>query len=265
MLDIHSHILPGVDDGPADLDTSLAMLRIAMDSGTTGIVATPHVIEGQWLPSWEDIVAGCARLYQALHNGEREAIAIYPGAEVAMNRDLLERLTGSGPYCINGGRYMLVELPATHIPNYADEFLFTLQTRGITPIIAHPERHPAIGKDPHILRNWINRGILVQLNGTSLTGHMGERVMRTAELLLANNMVHCLGSDAHGTRQRTPNLTAAGETLQALQGTDGALRLLITNPQAIIAGQDVEVEEVHAIDYPKQRNTFFQYITGMFN
>lgn len=243
MLDLHCHILPSIDDGAQDLDTSLAMLKIAVESGTVGIVATPHAIEGKWLPTWHEILEGCARL-SAAGQTMGLTIPIYPGAEVFVHMDILDQIKGPGPYCINGSRYMLVELPAREIPRFTEEFFFTLQARGITPILAHPERHPEIAKHPEILKGWIGKGILVQINASSITGRMGERAMKTAEYLLKSNMVHCIGSDAHGVRTRKPDLRKAAEKIKLLVGEAKVQELLVTNSTKVIQNEDVDVPEV---------------------
>jgi protein-tyrosine phosphatase len=264
MIDMHCHILPGIDDGADDLDTSLAMAKIACDHGTTAIMATPHVIEGDWLPPWETILASCESLQQEVATAGMK-LQLYPGAEVALSLDILSQVTGPGPYCLNGGRYMLVELPAMQIPLYTDDFFFTLQARGITPILAHPERHSAIAKDPGIVTEWIEHGVLVQINAPSLLGRMGERAQVTAELLLMNNRVQFIGSDAHGLRARTPKLSAAGQKIQSLVGREQMEQLMITNPRAVIAGQDITVAELTEFIYPKQTGRITKWLTALWN
>jgi protein-tyrosine phosphatase len=250
MFDLHSHILPNIDDGAKNMEMSLAMLRIAAENGTKGIAATPHVIEGEWLPAWDNILTECAMLQKAADDAGLD-LEIFPGAEVAIYRDILDLLNGPGAYCINNGRYLLVELPATHIPSFTEDFFFILQARGITPILAHPERHPELARKPEMLAEWISKGILSQMNSTSLTGLMGERVMATAELLLTNNMVHVIGSDAHNIRHRNTNLTAAVDKIIRLIGPEQAQQLLIVNPDNIIHNQDVDIPEIGAIEYPR--------------
>ena len=264
MYDLHSHIIPAIDDGAKNLDESLAMLQIAADCGTEVIIATPHVIEGSWLPDWDEIVAGCSNLTQSMEAASISQLTIYPGAEVALNMDILDRISGPGKYCINSSQYMLIELPATHIPQFADEFFFTLQARGITPIVAHPERHPELGRNPHILKDWINRGILAQINGTSITGRMGERTMKTAELFLTNGMAHVIGSDAHSPRHRTPRLTETKIKLHKLVGKDYATQLLITNPQAIINNEYIPTREIHHIRHPKKPKIYQRFFASIF-
>ena len=264
MFDLHSHIIPAIDDGAQTIEESLAMLQIAADCGTEVIIATPHVIEGSWLPEWDEIVTGCHELTQAMKLEGISSLTIYPGAEVAMNMDILDKITGPGKYCINSSQYMLVELPASHIPSFADEFFFTLQARGITPIVAHPERHPELSRNPRILMEWINRGILTQINGTSITGRMGERTMKTAELFLTNGMAHVIGSDAHSPRHRTPRLTETKAKLHKLVGQDYATQLLITNPQAIVNNKYIPIREIHQIRHPQKPKIYHRFFASIF-
>ena len=252
MIDVHCHLLPGIDDGAKDEAVSLAMLQRAESNSTTAIFATPHVIEGEWLPEWEEIVNSCTKL----NTEAREAgisIPIYPGGEVAIHMDLLGRLTMPGSYCLNGGRYMLVELPATQIPRYTDEFLFTLQARGITPILAHPERHSKIIAQPELLLSWVNRGILLQVNAPSLVGRMGAKVMETAEFLLMSRLVHLVGSDAHSAGTRNPDLSVAKEKICSLMGEEYLQSVFYENPKKILNNEDITVAEVNHLCYPKKQ------------
>ncbi len=234
MIDLHTHILPGIDDGASDLDMALAMLKMAVADRTTIVVVTPHVIEGNWFPSWQEITSGCELLWQEASKSGIP-ITIYPGAEVMMSPDILELLAGPGAYCINNGRYMLVELPAQEIPLFADQFFFTLQLKGITPVLAHPERHPELAKNPMILQKWVDKGIISQVNGSSLLGRMGKRIQSVTELFLKQQLIHCIGSDAHGLNYRRPKLQEAGVQLFNLLGEHQAKQLLVENPKRIIA------------------------------
>ncbi|GMB01648.1 CpsB/CapC family capsule biosynthesis tyrosine phosphatase [Pelosinus sp. IPA-1] len=262
MFDLHSHILPAMDDGAKDMGMSLGMLQMAVDNGTKGIVATPHVIEGKWLPTWDRVIAECNLLREtALAAGIK--IPIFPGGEIAIHLDILDLLKGPGAYCINGGQYILLELPAAHIPNFIDDFLFTLQARGITPIIAHPERHPDLGKNPEILVEWINRGVLTQVNGTSITGHMGKRVMVTAELFLMNKMVHILGSDAHSEHKRNTDLKSAVARMKQLIGPEATWDIIAVNPENILSGRDINIPEVDEIKINVKNKGIMKWIAGL--
>lgn len=257
MIDLHSHIIPAIDDGATDLDTSLAMLDMAASNGTKGIVATPHVIEGEWFPEWETILSGCAQLRQSAA-AMGLPIQIYPGAEVALNMDLLHKISGPGPYCINEGSYMLVELPALEIPDYTEDFFFQLQTKGIIPVLAHPERNPEITKDRERLLEWLHRGILFQLNGASLCGKQGKEIKAAAELLLKCNMIHCIGSDAHGVNSRRPILTEAITVVRQLSGEEMVRIISGINPERILNGLGINRPELETIklalnNYPKRK------------
>lgn len=262
MFDLHSHILPNLDDGAKNMDMSLAMLQTAAQCGTKGIVATPHVIEGKWLPAWDRILIECDMLQKAAQDAGLD-LRIFPGGEVAIYRDILDILTGPGAYCINNGRYLLVELPANHIPSFTEDFFFTLQARGITPILAHPERHPELAKKPEILAEWIRTGVLSQMNGTSITGLMGERVMATAELLLTNHMVHVIGSDAHSIRSRNTNLTSAADKIAKLIGPEQAQQLLVVNGNNIIHSRDVDIPEIESIQYPRVNSGVMNWLAKL--
>lgn len=260
MIDMHSHIIPAIDDGAKDMETALIMLKKACENGTTAIVATPHIIEGEWLPAWEDVLSGCERLRKLVRQACMD-IVIYSGGEVAIHLDLLRVLSGPGAYCINGGRYMLVELPAIDIPNFTDDFLFTLHARGITPIIAHPERHPMIGKKPELLAEWIFKGALVQMNGSSITGGMGQRTQAAAELLLMNNMVHVVGSDAHSEHRRNTNLSSVVEKINSMIGEKKARQILLTNAKNIIYSREIERSDIGIIKYPKKNTGIRKWLS----
>lgn len=266
MIDMHCHILPAIDDGAKDIEISMEMLQIAARNGTKAIVATPHVIEGAWLPSWDEIVQKCQDLQLAARQAGL-SITLYPGAEVAVHLDMLKLLTKPGPYCINGGKYILVELPAAEIPHYTEDFFFTLQARGITPILAHPERHPLIIKKPELLLEWVGKGILVQMNAPSLTGKMGAPVMRTAELLLRSNMVHVIGSDAHSRRTRNPNLQEASAKMAAIAGVVSHRAILFDNPSTILANSELKVKDtIQLVTVREQgKSSWLQKINKLFN
>ena len=231
MYDLHTHVLPGFDDGSPDLDTSLAMLRIAAEHGTTHIFATPHCIPGAWFPAWADITQAVDELNAAAAQHQLN-IHIYPGAEVALDWSLLEHLKAPGPYCLNGSAYILVEMPLGHLPVFMDDFIFHLQSRGFMPILAHPERCPAIVQDPDRLETWVERGLLVQINAPSLNGQMGPRAQAAARHFLSQDWVQFIGSDAHGSRNRRPNLTSAKDKLKAIS-PELAQTILQEGPSAL--------------------------------
>jgi protein-tyrosine phosphatase len=234
MIDIHSHILWGLDDGAQNPTISMDLARIAADHGTTAIFATPHVLASAQHIPWETITAKTAELNA---DSQRQGInlTVYPGAELEMNWDMVDLIKdGHSDYCLAGSDYLLVELPFQTIPPYADEFIYQMQLRGKNPIIAHPARHMKLMAHPEILRNWLDKGVLLQCNGGSFTGFFGKHVQANAQMLLRNNMVHFIGSDAHRVEGRNTNLTGAKTEIIKLAGTARAEELMDTNPQKIL-------------------------------
>ena len=250
--DLHTHILPGLDDGSPDSAVSRAMLRLAAECGTTDVFATPHLISGSYLPAWDAILTQTSELNRfAAGNGLD--VKVHPGAEVAMDWSLLDLLSAPGPYCLGGGRFILVELPLGSLPTYADEFLFLLQTRDFLPVIGHPERCPDVKKDPARLQGWLDAGIFVQLNASSLLGTMGRHTQAAALKLLDLCMVHFIGSDAHGIGVRRPDLRETAATLAKLLGPNGAQELLQKNPARLLRDRPDLITAPCTLGQPKTR------------
>lgn len=249
MVDLHAHILYGIDDGAKDRAMAEKMLHLAAETGTRHIAATPHVIESKRRPSWENIQKGVAELQQIADACNLE-LTVYPGAELEMNWELLELFqTRERQYCLNGTRYLLVELPALAIPDYADAFWYELEIEGIVPILAHPERNRPLMQTPERLLCWLKNGLLTQMNGGSLLGQFGATVQESAELLLRNRMVHLLGSDGHRAEGRDTNLRRARQRLTELAGDEVAQAICANNPQAVLADEELAVKLPDKTDF----------------
>lgn len=241
MIDLHSHILPGVDDGPGSWEESLAIVERAASHGVTAMVATPHMHpDGPWANDPDRVRSLVAELQQRVDQAGL-AVKIYPGGEVYITPDLPRRVQeGQVLTYADARRYMLVELPATEVPPYLDRVIFELRLQGITPIIAHPERNSGVKRDPRQTLDWIERGALLQMNMSSLSGEPGEGTTRAAaEALLQLNAVHFLASDAHGVQRRPPLHSRDWEAAVSLLGEEGAHRLLKVNPEAVLKGESL--------------------------
>lgn len=218
MIDIHSHILYGVDDGSESLEMSLEMLRLSEASGVSDIIATPHVNRKGIVPDWVDLQERVEAL-QSAANEARIEIAIHLGAEIELNgatMELLKKCTASHTYCLADSRYVLIELTDQTRPNIAENMLNTLLMRGYWPILAHVERFPQLLEDPDRLLAWIRNGVLCQCNAGSFTGEFGPKVQERARTLYRNGVVHMLGSDGHRTTFRTTDMREAREELARL-------------------------------------------------
>ncbi|MEN8140632.1 MAG: CpsB/CapC family capsule biosynthesis tyrosine phosphatase [Thermodesulfobacteriota bacterium] len=229
MIDIHSHILPGLDDGAADLDTALAMARMAVADGIIGMIATPHISHDSALAR-EEIARQVAALNAALAE-QGISLAIYAGAEVPLGHEL----AGSS-YLLHNGPYILVEFPHSHIPGNAAEQLFALRCAGLIPIIAHPERNGEVLREPERLVELVAAGALSQLTAESLTGELGSQVQQCSHYLLRKKLGHFLATDCHSLRFRRPKIKKALKIARRLLGKDPAQRLVGANPEAVING-----------------------------
>lgn len=243
MIDLHTHILWDIDDGSKSIDMSEAMLDIAAENGTTVIFATPHVIELANKPSWELIVEKSKQIQQIADN-KKINIKIYPGAEIQMNWDLLSEIGRNGAYCLNGGRYVLVELPVLEIPEYADEFFYRLMLDGLTPIIAHPERNRNLMQNQTKLLEWMRKGILLQCNSGSITGSFGKQICENAEFLLKNRLISFVGSDAHRDKGRNTNLIEARKIVANMVGENYSEDIFCVNPEKLLKNELIE-KDVH--------------------
>ncbi|WP_352418246.1 CpsB/CapC family capsule biosynthesis tyrosine phosphatase [Proteiniborus sp.] len=242
MYDVHCHILPGVDDGAGSLEEAVDMAIMAKNSGVQFIFATPHYIEGI---GYKDVTYNrevLDRLNSELCSRNVD-IKIYLGCEVYSTPDVLKLLEKGQITTLDNSNYMLIELPMHDLPIYIDSIIYNLKLKGITPIIAHPERNTKIIEDPNILYRLISRGALAQLNLPSILGVYEEMVRNTAEILLRHDMIHFVGTDAHKPSSRYYNISEATNILNNLIGREKTLKITTTNPEAIAAGNNIEIEE----------------------
>lgn len=245
MFDIHTHLAPGLDDGADDETEVLELLRLAYNDGIRTIIATPHIAEGVFDNDARSISEGVARLRRVVKRAGL-GVQLFEGAEVLVS-PLLEEKYQQGVYPTLGkSSYVLVEFPLQVVPPYAWDALFRLCVAGFTPILAHPERNLMVARNPAMIYELVNKGVLVQVNAGSLTGLFGPQARITAELLLLHNLVHFIGSDGHSTR-RPPVLSEAVAVAARLMGREKAMRLVEENPARVLAGGEVAIEEPEAV------------------
>lgn len=234
QIDIHSHIIPGVDDGSPDLETSLGLLRMAAENGTTDIIATPHVIDVSTTLTW-DAIRRYVEALQKEADARQIPIRIYPGAETELNWDLLELIRQDhSAFCLAGSRYCLMEMPSLMLPPHLDDIIYELQLMDIVPVLAHPERQMQLMEKPQMLLDLLHKGCAAQSNGGSVTGVFGPRVKHNVEHLLQQNVIAFMGSDAHNLRHRNTDLKGAREKIIEHYGEGQATELFETRPQYIL-------------------------------
>lgn len=240
MIDLHTHILPGLDDGSRDIEETLVMLQMAAKDGVEILAATPHVITGDYHSEREDILQAVAALNQEIERAHIP-VQVVPGAEIRLEPDLPQRQSRGELMTINDtGRYLLVELPTAYIPDYTERVLYDLQLQGITPIIAHPERNIGFNNHPDMLVELVSRGILLQITTGSITGLFGKNTQKTTLKLIQEGCVHIIATDMHSLRgHRSPEMSPAYTRVQKHFGTETAEILTCINPERIIKGEDI--------------------------
>ncbi len=242
FVDLHAHILPGLDDGPDTMEESLAMARLARKDGTEIILATPHqrdVMLGSSIQTVKDLVAQLNEALDEEAGPGGRPLRVLPGMENHIEPELPEWVENGTALTINGTRFILCEPPYTAYPPYADEVLFRLQLMRRVPVIAHPERNSVLRENHKRLRALVERGMLVQLSAGSLTGEYGPQAQRGAESLLKRGLVHVVASDMHGSEgPRSSILSVAYDRVVHLAGEAQAFRLFDETPRAIIHGRE---------------------------
>lgn len=263
MYDIHSHIIYGVDDGSPDKESSRCLLEMAAGSGTTHIVATPHVIEMYKHPSWETVNAGVEEL-RAMASEKGLNLEIMPGAEVMLSLDILKAYDEAPhAFCLNNTNYALVELPMFEVPKFTEDLFYEMQLRGLTPVLAHPERYKSLFQTPERLLEWCHKGVLLQCNGGSLLGKFGHSAEHNVRLLLHNKLISFIGSDAHRVNVRNTDLSAERKKLVELVGQGYADAICLHNPKAMLAGEEIKVALPKKIEkLPEKKKSFWQKLFG---
>lgn len=239
--DIHSHTLPGIDDGATSLENSLTMLRVAARYGTSLIVATPHrYYEGR--ENTPDILRPlhaqvCAALRETKF-GPR--IRFLLGQEVPLTLDTADELRRGAILTLGDtGVYVLVEPPFDFLHDWTTEALTAIVAAGFHPVLAHPERNDVVKANPESAAEFVRAGALLQLTAQSVTGENGKRPLAAANWLLENGLAHIVASDCHSPTWRPPTMRGAYHTLRAHFGLAVADRLCITNPRAVALGQPI--------------------------
>jgi protein-tyrosine phosphatase len=240
MVDLHCHILPGIDDGAQNLSDSILMAKQAVEDGITTIVATPHYHKTVYENTKSTILTKTTDLNEALKN-EGINLRILSGQEPRIDGDLLIDLEESKAMTLAGSSYLFIEFPSAHVPRYTEKLLYDLQQHGYTPIIVHPERNQEVIEHPEILYHFVNNGALTQVTAASLCGDFGKKIRNFSLQLVEYNLTHFVASDAHNTTKRRFRLQEAYKQVSVKFGTDYEY-MLKENAELLIERKNVYKE-----------------------
>lgn len=236
MLDLHTHILPGIDDGADSWDEALTMAMIAVDSGTQGIVATSH-------GNLSDLtIAEYAQTFfefQERLKKDKIPLMVYPGMEIFMTPEAADKIENQKLLTINNSRYTLVEFDFGEELWMVNQCLDPLKKAGYIPIIAHPERYDFVQRNPEVVYEWIECGYVIQANKGSFLGSFGRRVQNVAMSLLNHNLIHLIASDAHGMDYRTPDMKITVDFLTDYFSEEKLDLLFDKNPRYILNNERI--------------------------
>jgi protein-tyrosine phosphatase len=264
MIDLHCHILPGVDDGAETLETAVEMARLAGRDGVETIVATPHLFKGSHSPPDFDLFEKKKEELESALGREEIDVSIRTGAEVHIAHSLVDELGRSRKkMVINGSAYMFVEFPPDHVYPGVQNLFFELLSAGVIPIIAHPERNSVFAQKPGLLYDLVCMGALAQANRGSFLGVYGRTAAAVVGRLLEHNLVHFIASDGHDTVSLPPVLADAVASVRPLIGDEKARALVRDNPRAVL--EDREIPYLPSpVDPRKSRRTFSFRWRGFF-
>jgi protein-tyrosine phosphatase len=240
VIDIHSHLLPRIDDGPATWDQTMAMVHQAIEDGIKEIAITHHILGNIDYEREDDIISKYNELKQRIEK-DNLPLKVHLGSEIYSQPDM--ELSHTISTYNNNRKYFLVEFPMQGIPRFASEKFFETIADGLTPIIAHPERNTGIIRNPERAYEFVQRGALLQLNAGSITGRHGSHVRDTAEILMHSNLFHLIGSDAHNTTRRPVRLSSALEVIVEGWGTERANLMFKDNPRKVLDGEKISPPE----------------------
>ncbi|MBU8686472.1 tyrosine protein phosphatase [Priestia megaterium] len=235
MIDIHCHILPGIDDGARTIEDSLKMAEQAVAEGISKVIATPHHQNGKYINEKNSIFQ-CVNQLNVQLEEKHIPLTVLPGQESRIYGELVQDYIDDKVMSLNNtGKYVFIEFPSNQVPRYSEQLLFDIQAQGLIPIIVHPERNVKFIENPDLLYNFVNKGALTQVTAGSLTGKFGKKINKFSLDLIHASLTHVIASDAHNVSGRNFFMTEAIDLIKKDFGID-TLYLLLDNAQAIADG-----------------------------
>ena len=250
MIDIHCHILPGIDDGAQTEAETIAMGKQAIKNGIHTVIATPHH-KNRTFDNYKEEIVTQVKFLNELYKKSNIELIVLPGQEVRIYGELIEDIQNGDIQSLNDSKYLLIEFPSDQIPRYTEQLFFDIQREGIIPVIAHPERNRDIYTNPNRLYELVRLGALAQLTSGSLTGVFGKEIKEVSYQLLDSNLIHFIASDAHDTKIRKFTLNEAYNIVQERYGI-GMRYSIEENAKYLIMNENINKLEPQRIQKRKK-------------
>lgn len=255
MVDLHCHLLPGVDDGSKNMEISLRLAKEATENGITHALLTPHHMNGRYVNHKQDVIQR-TKEFQKQINAHNIPLTVFPGQEVRINGQLLQALDKDDIlFADTENQYLMLEFPDDDVPHYTNQMIFDLQQRGIIPVIVHPERNTKIMNHPDLLYQLLEKGCLSQITASSYVGTFGKKVENFSRQLIETGEGYVFASDAHDLPGRKYEMHQAFDKLQYEFGTELTKRYQ-KNARSIINGERVLPNRIRKVK-KKKRFWFF--------
>ncbi|MDU4934698.1 MAG: CpsB/CapC family capsule biosynthesis tyrosine phosphatase [Peptostreptococcaceae bacterium] len=253
MIDMHCHILPGIDDGASDLEEALEMARIAESEGIKKIVNTSHFHPEFKYTMGEELVEAINSFNVALKANKID-LEVLIGNEIYYTDEIIEELHNLNFHTLNNSKYLLIEFSPMNVPKNLADVVYEVKLKGYIPVLAHVERYNNIIENPNIIYDCIKEGAIIQVNASSILGKHGKEIKKVSDILLDNNMIHIVASDAHGSERRRPQLREAYEFVKNKYSEETADNLFKNNQSLIIENKDIIIPR--ASMYEEKRGLF---------
>lgn len=237
MIDMHTHLLFGVDDGPPNIEETIALVKKAQEEGITDMICTSHASHPQFDVQRSEVLSQILLLKDVIREAGLE-MKLHPGQEIRLTENIIEKLDKGELLTLANSRYLLLELPSQTIPVYTVKIIQALLEREIIPIIAHPERNRAIAQNPQRLERLVRHGAAAQITASSISGHFGKSIQRLSLQLIEANLVHAYGSDVHNLKTRPFHFERGLDLLEKKRLNDVA-DLLLENNERILRNESL--------------------------
>lgn len=244
MIDFHTHIIPGIDDGSRNINETIKLLEEAAENGFEQIILTPHYLEDTYVVNEKDRIELLNKVREYI---PKNKVKLYLANEIYVTHNMLDLLKEKEASTINNTRYLLFELPMTRNISNLNDIIYALLENRYIPVIAHPERYKFVQENPNMLLDLISLGVLFQSNYGSLIGVYGNETKKTVKLLLKANMIHFMGTDVHRANTIYPKMNKIMKELRKIISDEKIEELTETNPSLVLQDKEIYIEEPQKI------------------